>query len=87
MDTYFAQLILIGPYGTLALNISKANHLNPSGTVHTARTMLQNRPQKVETLIQTGRLRKRSEKIPNPTVVTSCTAYCVVGMMLTRETE
>ena len=77
----------IGPYGTYALYDSNANHLRPTGTFHTASIMLPNKQKKVETLIQIGRLRNKSENRPNATVVTNCTAYCVVGMMFVSSTE
>ena len=77
----------IGPYGTLILYISNANHLSPSGTFHAARIMLHSKPKKVGILIQTGRFRNKSEKTPSTTVATNCTADCDVGMMLISSTE
>jgi hypothetical protein len=85
--TYFAHVMLIGPYGTYARNISKANHFKPSGTVHIASTMDVKNPQKVETDIRAGRLRQWSEKMAKRTVRTSCTAACEVGMMFISSME
>lgn len=86
-ETYFAHAILIGPYGTYALNISNANHLSPSGTVHTASTTAVKKPQKVDTDISAGRLRQWSEKMAKRTVRTSWTAACEVGMTLISSIE
>lgn len=86
-ETYFAHAILIGPYGTYALNISNANHLSPSGTVHTASTTAVKKPQKVDTDISAGRLRQWSEKMAKRTVRTSWTAACEVGMTLMSSIE
>jgi hypothetical protein len=86
-ETYFAHAILIGPYGTYARNISKANHLSPSGTVHTASTTDVKNPQKVDTDIRAGRLRQWSEKTAKRTVRTSWTAACEVGITFISSME
>jgi hypothetical protein len=87
LSTYLAHAILIGPYGTYARNISNANHLSPSGTVHTASTTAVKKPQKVETDIRAGRLRQWSEKMAKRTVRTSWTAACEVGMTFISSME